>query len=60
VTPDLAVARTCRALTLATLTTAGWLAANDWPWWLVAVVAWPAPSLLYLHARSRHHTRSST
>lgn len=58
-TPGLAVSRACRALTVATLTTAGWLAATGWPWWLTAVVAWPAPSLLYLDIRSRHH-RSST
>lgn len=57
---DLAVAYTCRALAVATLTTAGWLAATGWPCWLVALTAWPAPSLLYLDTRSRHHTRSST
>ncbi|MDX5569527.1 hypothetical protein PYK79_48410 [Streptomyces sp. ID05-04B] len=61
-TRTLAAARTCRLAALAFLTAAGWLAATGWPWWLVAVTAWPTPSLLYLDAMSRrahhrHHTR---
>ncbi len=59
-TRDLAVARTCRTLPLATLTTTIWLAATGWPWWLVALTAWPTPSLILIDIRCRHsQTRSS-
>ena len=55
-THDLAVARTCRTLTLLALTLATWSATHN-HWWLAAGAAYTMPCLLLVDAASRHAYR---